>query len=630
MQYLRNIFKYVLFQAIICTSAIAQVREGMIITSRPDTSSILKEIDQAESISTHFPDSASKILNLALGESLRYDYKNGIRKTLYSLMTLKYQQKAFEQAIHYSNQLIAYCNVINQKEMICDALLLKGMCYQAMEQYPLAIESYQRVLRHASSRLQRHYAHFNISVVMSNIEQYEKALIYMNKAFSDTPSRTPRNYSNLANIHHRLGHFEKASIYFDSAFYSANNQNEQTNMLFRKVMFLTSNNKRPEAIKVFEQFVPQMNPDSVSSEYRALLYFAGGDLYFNTGNYQKAEAYLLKAQSLGSSLTNNDRRAVLHRLATLYYKLKDYKKAYDLHYLVHKLIDSVKSKDVLLKVNELETRYRTAEKDKKLAEQQLSIIKIREQSNRDKMIGGSIVAALIISFLILFVRNQRLTSRKEIERLQAVIEGEEKERGRLSRELHDGVNSSLAATKSYLQAMEHLYPDIAQDDPFLKVKQLLLSTATEVRSIAHNLSPNILMANGLKYAIEDFCSNLFDRTVAVEVSSFGIEQNFSQHTSLYLYRIAQELLHNVYKHAQATQVTITIGADDREIFLTIEDNGIGLEATVKQKTGIGLENLKQRINSRNGHITIEAKKTKGTIAHVTLPPEVDEKRTRHS
>ncbi len=621
MHWIKHLLTHIILQTLLCVPVFAQLPEGRVLYNGPDTNYVVKEMDKAIAIlnrgliSDSSLDSAKIKLNYVLAISLKYGYESYARKALYHLMGIDYNQKQYLKAIGRANELITHCHFITHRSIICDALLVKGMCYQALENYDPAIENYQKVVSYSGTRLHTYYAHFNMGVVMSQIRQYEKALAYMKQARNDTSLVNPSFFSNLGFIYSNLGDHQKALAYYDSAFNIAASVHEQTSVLFRKIMFLTKIKRQREAIREFEQFVPNVNENNVTREYKGMLFFAAGELYLSVDDYKNAEAYLLKAKAFKSYLANGELRLVEDRLATLYYNLKEYKKAYDLSHEVYRAEDSLKSKEVLVKANELETRYKTAEKDKALAEHHVLIVQAEKRSNRNMMIWGSIVAALVVSLVVVLFRRQ---SNRKIEHLQSVIEGEEKERKRLSMELHDGVNSSLAATRSYLKALEHLFPNMANEDPFIKAKQLLQFTATEVRSIAHNLSPHNLLTKGLTSAIEEFCGNLFDKNMVVEISS-GIEGSLPQQTSLYLYRIAQELLHNVFKHASATKVIVTIGVSDGELFLMVEDDGIGMNAGGDRKAGIGMENLKERISSQNGSIFIEAKKTRGTIVHVSLP-----------
>lgn len=611
-----------------------QQQEYKNISNLKDTAYVDKTIEQAVRLyrQQHRTDSAKLLLRHAQEHSLQLGYKGGLINVAYSLMRIDYDQQQFQQALRYADALIALCTGIGYKKELYTAYNIKALSYDALEIFDAAFTAYMETLKNAPDKDYEALAYNNIAVLMQNTRQYEKGLDYVNKAlqYQGIPPKVKSLlYINKAKLYHALKDTVRPLAYLDSAYLYARSVNEQVGIRIHKMSFFNLTGAHDATLAEFSRLLPMLQSDSILPQLKAKAYMVSGDAFNETGDYKHAQRYLLQAETLSRFLLKTDARILQHFLSDLYYHTGQYKKAYNLHHAYHETEDSVRSKDIQLKVSELETQYRTVQKDKALAEQQVQIMKSGKQLYKNKMISVGIVAVLIILLLLLWLRyahqkrkNQQLESAQEVGRLQALMEGEEKERHRLSHELHDGVNSSLAASSSYLHTLAELYPAMAAAPAFQKMKQMLQSASSEVRAVAHNLASPALVQNGLKQSIEDFCLSLFHKTTAIEVQVFGEERHSSETTTLLVYRLAQELLHNIHKHAHATEVIIMLGLQPQAISLTIEDNGIGLSAAGNKHDGIGLKNLQEKIHNQKGQITIESGIGKGTLVHITLPNEV--------
>jgi signal transduction histidine kinase len=610
----------------IAASGRAQLPESSVFLNRLDTTAVLGRIKLASQLHSHYPDSARTIAEEALKKCRQYNYPNGIRNALYELASNHYYNKNFRQSIERSKELITVSDKKLQPILVCRAYLIIGMSFEALEDYQNALEAYQQALSTEADAEHKSYVYNNISSVLFNIGQYDKAEYYLDKAFAISPSPSSILLYKKAYIYNLAKDIPNAIKFFDSAYTVAEKDDEKANILFRKILFLSESKSGAAALEHYNRYAPELMMDGkISPMNRAHLLLAAGSAYFSLTNYNLAKKHLLEAKELISHLGQPEKRKLLHSLSDLYYATHDYKQAYDLHKLVHQLQDSVKRGDILYKVNELETKYRTAQKDRNLAIEQALNSEHRKNKYRNELIGGALVATLLLITILLgsryYLQKQKLKqlrAEKELEKLQATLQGEEKERLRLSHELHDGVNSSLAATTSYLQVMGHQNPQLTTQPPYIKVSQLLAATSSEIRAIAHNLAPHILISKGLFYAIEAFCHNLFPMNIQVDIQTIGKEHLLPKETALFVYRITQELLHNVHKHAQANQVLVWIEITDDDLTVQLADNGIGFSEK-QQQVGIGLKNIKQKIASYSGTFVIKPRNEGGTFVQIIIP-----------
>jgi signal transduction histidine kinase len=203
-------------------------------------------------------------------------------------------------------------------------------------------------------------------------------------------------------------------------------------------------------------------------------------------------------------------------------------------------------------------------------------------------------------------------------RITSVIDGQEQERQRLSRELHDGLGQHILAIKMKLERAEKAGPELKQQI-IDEAKNLLTEVSREVVSMSENLMPPVLTQFGLISAIENLCEEIRSgREIELRFSYNDIPEKCDNQIKIYLYRIIQEALNNIVKHAQATRVEINFRFEDPEICLNIIDNGIGFDPGLNRKTGNGIYNMSDRADILGGTFTIKSAPGKGTNIEVKL------------
>jgi PAS domain S-box-containing protein len=223
------------------------------------------------------------------------------------------------------------------------------------------------------------------------------------------------------------------------------------------------------------------------------------------------------------------------------------------------------------------------------------------------------------------ITEQRKAERVKRELSKNILHAQEQERRRVARELHDGVNQLLSSSKFRLHAVEQT---ISNRDKSLgrKVKlakQLVDKAITEVRAISRNLRPSELDDLGLTAALRSLCDDFERRTeLAVKLESSLPDGTLSNTTELTLYRISQEALNNIEKHAGATQVSIHIARNQKVATLVIRDNGRGFDPGRVRRTktsGWGLENMRERASYAGGEMTVKSVPEKGTEIVLQIP-----------
>lgn len=271
----------------------------------------------------------------------------------------------------------------------------------------------------------------------------------------------------------------------------------------------------------------------------------------------------------------------------------------------------------------MERRYQTEKKDRELAEQELLLIEKEAQTERQRSFLWASASSILILLLLGFMawrhfrqkqriaqeRFLRMQQEQALAEVKARLEGEERERRRLARELHDGIGGQLAVIRSKMRSGEGT-DALARD---------LANTDTEVRRIAHNLMPEILLKHGLQQAVASFVEQCDGHPYPVHFQFHGSENGLLPDKALAVYRVTQELVKNAIKHASPSQIEVQLMMGDDELHLTVEDDGKGMATETDAPGGVGYLSVRERLDAIGAIIHVEASAERGTSVTVTVP-----------
>ncbi|MFW8636209.1 cache domain-containing protein [Cribrihabitans pelagius] len=244
-------------------------------------------------------------------------------------------------------------------------------------------------------------------------------------------------------------------------------------------------------------------------------------------------------------------------------------------------------------------------------------------------IGAITLVSLILVFasgMLLNIRERRLADAKLKELTQRVFDAQEEERGRVARELHDGISQLLVGVR---YALDNARRRLGRGDsagaeaPLGKGITSLLTAISEVRRISRDLRPGVLDDLGLGPALKALTDDFAARTgIETEFSTVVFRNRLDQDAKIALYRIAQEALTNIERHADASKVSISLRGHTRGATMRITDNGCGLpSADMRGGTGIGLRNMQERMEQLDGTLRILSSRggQSGTVIEAGLP-----------
>lgn len=202
-------------------------------------------------------------------------------------------------------------------------------------------------------------------------------------------------------------------------------------------------------------------------------------------------------------------------------------------------------------------------------------------------------------------------------RLRSMIDGQEKERQRLSRDLHDGLGQSLIAIKLQLENFcDGL--DKSQNERMEKIKKYFEQTIEDIRRMSNDLAPSVLEEFGLPTALRNLCRNFsLQSGIDIHFDSVGANTNIPKKTRIYLYRICQEALSNAIKHARATKIDVSLAFEENNISLQVKDDGMGFKPeSARQCHGNGINNIYERTQLLHGFAQIISDHGKGTRVRI--------------
>lgn len=283
------------------------------------------------------------------------------------------------------------------------------------------------------------------------------------------------------------------------------------------------------------------------------------------------------------------------------------------------------------------TLYETEKKEKQNAElttaNTLKQLQIEQEVKSRRMLLMVFALSLmgLGAVFILFWSRYRLKKQKELDsylarqqqmRFEAVIEAEENERKRIAGDLHDGVGQIMSAAKINLSVLGNDLPfdNEQQRKAYDKIVALVDESCKEVRSVSHNMMPNVLLKSGLADAVRTFIGHIDGRVMKVNFYTEGLNTTIDANIEVILYRVIQECVNNVIKHSEANRLDITLIKDSDGISATIEDNGRGFDTTRKEHfEGIGLKNIISRIAYLGGSTEWNSALGKGTAVVIQIP-----------
>ncbi len=358
-----------------------------------------------------------------------------------------------------------------------------------------------------------------------------------------------------------------------------------------------------------------------------------GNLNKEAGDLEKAKASLEESipylQEVGS------RYAVEENYYDLYEIYKEQDSLINASRYLEQYValkDSIAKAQMQRNISELEIRYETEKKDQTI---------LQQSRERNLLLISGALLLVAGGVIILYLRNRlrlnqqlaereaeiqsqkitQLEQEKKLATYDAMINGQEQERQRVARDLHDSIGGLLSTVKAHFNAAQTVSTSPAdQEHRFDKANTLLDEACEEVRRISHNMMPRALELSGIELAVEDLRDGLKSKGINCQLEIIGNKPLFEKSKETMVFRILQELCNNVIKHAQAKMVLLQLLWTNDKLNILIEDDGKGFDIdSLVGNEGIGLKSIRSRVKFLNGEIHFDSVLHEGTTVNLEIP-----------
>lgn len=629
----------------------AQERSAPGRMEQGDSVRLMALIDRSRPYMNSTPDTAIAMLTAAYRECWQKNFVTGIARSLLGLGLAAIEKGRYRESIVLLDAAKPYCAAasLSDGNLLINWYNNAAIPYTFLGNFEEALAYYYRALMlclgnpHTSPQLAG-TLHNNIGSVWKKLGQSENAFYHLKIAEHLSRSRAAGDLeaadlyasacSNLSNYYSLRSRWDSALYYNQEALQAASRwgmTNRIQSAYTGRADVLYGTGKIDEAIAAYHKaiaFNDQTNPYTSKVEpYRFL-----ARLYHERKDYDHALQYARAALEIAERYSMQEHLLLLHeQLAELSGVRGDFREAYRHKQEASRWLDSVITREKLRAVNDYEMKYRSVEKDRRLSVQQLEL----ERKESRLKINTLLLAAAGACVLLLSVavagfyrsgrHRQKLQEEKirnlekdrEINRLRAMMEGEEQERSRIARELHDGIMSQLLAVRLSLGSKA------AGDEEKVSLAGLkeglgfLDEAAADLRRTAHNLMPDMVLRAGLVAAVAVFCRKMEQGIAAkIHVLSCGSLPPIEPAVELSLYRMVQELVQNAVKHAGASSILVQINCGEGLLGITVEDDGAGMHA---DHAGNGLGTIRERVALLSGSTELHTTPGKGTTVYIEIP-----------
>ena len=464
----------------------------------------------------------------------------------------------------------------------------------------------------------------NSGVVYRILGLADKAIEYHKKALDsfgdEEPSLKGNVLYNLATAYH-INSDAETEYYFREALRVSELHN---NKLIMAAIYIGLSNLHPftnleEAEKYCRKGL-DLTTEINNPNLGGLANLTLGVINIHKLNFKQAEQYILKSLEMAEQIGYTEYQVTAHRqLAILFGMKHDFLKSNLYSVKADSVERAIARVETLRSSEEMAAKYETEKKELKIAS-------LEERQHYIILLSICAGAVLLLLLAALFFRWRwtvqkrqlaetqivQLEKEKQLIASQALLDGETRERTRLARDLHDGLGSILVSTKlNLLEMKKGASLEYASLERFDNAIVLIDKSISEMRRVAHHLMPEALTTVGLKQSTADFVASIPHATF----SWYGDVSRFDTKLEEAIYRIMHELVTNALKHSGAEQILVDFVRYDNHITLTVQDDGCGFDPDTASK-GMGMSNIRTRIDAFNGHLTIVSKPGVGTEVNV--------------
>jgi len=607
-----------------------------------DTNQILRLLDQGKNFERALPDSAVYYYKKATGLAFALKDEGLLLAAMQAHIAVLNHEARFEEALDLARRHLSMADQLKIPAVQLRAYNEVANEYEYLGDYEPAIEYYLKSLnlavRIGDKKMQRKINN-NVGSVFLALKDYATGYRYSSRAY--TMAREERDTVTMGNCLVNMGiaelnqkYYHRALSHFDEAEqigYRIADMTLVADALSDKgLVYLTTHQLNAAEASYRKQ---KSIADTYELPYEKLYsLFQLAMVEKEKGHPEKANSYASRAIAIGESVGTADELMEMYdSMAVIKQQLGDFRSAL---YYKNKYVainDSLRNQQVQTNIHHLNIQYRSAQKDKQIAEQNLSIERTKADIEKKNIwilvsLAGILALGVILVLLLRSYRHKRklhqqqvLTLQKEhqLNTLHAKMQAREEERDRIAREMHDDIGSALTTIlylSDDLKTQDRDAATISAD----RIAATASSVVDKMNEIIWSMNPDYDSVNDLIAYIRQHCAEFLrahglDYSLQVPETIDELALGGEQRRNIYL--VIKEALHNIVKHASATSVSIGFRIVVNDLQISIQDNGKGFEQA--SSFGNGLKNMSRRMEMIGGHFMISGKQ--GTIIQLTAP-----------
>ncbi len=544
--------------------------------------------------------------------------------------------------------------LVGNKTMKANLFLLFGSYYDKKNKEEIGLNYFNKAedllveVNNKEKLAELYYKKFSLLSSRKSINTKIESLVYLNKYLDYAKKNTDVEklkdaYMGFAIINFNAENYKKSLAYYDKAI-EACLQIKDTFSLARiysnKGLLIANYYKKNDSARIFYAKALKLFRQLKKNELTFYTTFNIGSSYWKEGKFKEALHYYQKADAMSIvKYKLNTKKILYKKMAFSYDKTKDYKKAFSYLKKYNQYKDSIDTKTQNIAISNIQAQYESEKSEKK-------IIQLKADKDKQKSFLTTTIAAFLFTSILgvlafinvkrkkdiaeknRLIEHQKVVSlirEQELNTLDAIVEGQEKERKRIAEDLHDNLGSKLAVLKLHFDGFTEnalIANNSKQVEEFASTAALLDETYQVVRSMSHAESDRVIIQS-LIHSLRVLAASISNTNkISIEITDFGFEESsLSQKTEMFVLRIIQELITNMIKYANATKASIDLTLYDNELNIIFSDDGVGFDkdTLLNNGLGMGLKSIKDRVNKLNGTFEIDTGLNNGATFIIELP-----------
>lgn len=604
-----------------------------------DSIKISKMLDAAWEVKYSNPANAIHYANNAVLLARKNGFKSQLANSHYYKALIFYLTNQFDSTfVSAAKALDLYLQLKNDYG-VASIHNVHGLVHERKGDYEESIKSYHRSLEYAK-RTSNLYAQsnplHNIGLIYNKLKEYRQSKDYFLKALEIRKKigdsvMIAQSFQCIALVDVPLGDTNSAINYNEQAirYFKKTGDSYDLALVYTNLGTLNTALKKYDKAEELLKEALSLHRTVENKEGEVMTLNNLAELQIALGNFNDAVRYASQSVSLADSLgLDPELKQAYLNLVLGHEGSGDFRNAFFVQKRLATLSDTLLNEEKVKQLALMETRYQAKEKEQQIALQE------SELKQTYGVIASLVVGMFMLGIIFYLARSQYrkkqalLEADKELSvreaYIQATIESQENERKRFARDLHDGMGQLISALRLSLSAVNHnssLEERVAVVDQSSK---LLNEMHGEIRSVAFNLMPQTLVQYGLVPALKEMADRMnASGTIFIRISSLDLPSRFPEVFEISIYRIIQEWVNNVVKYATPSKIEVQLVGYEREVIITIEDDGKGFDPkTLQESSGNGWKNIRSRINLIKGDLEIDSSPLRsGSTLTLNIPIE---------